>query len=878
MMPAISLSLVAVSLLLSAPASAQQTTTSTQLASTVTTATETTQTETEVEQPGFGQPQWFVDAVRADDWRDTSTTTGPRTYPYAQSGENRSPASLMPPAVQPSGALSGKIMFLMAGHGWTYSDEYMNWYTQRGATHGIVEDFGNLDQMHIFGHYVWNAGATVVPLRPMDHQPIERIVDNTTSHSQFYGPWLVSNSEKFFGRPLDTEPYRFAVAARQETAVARYRPFIPEAGEYPVYCWARDGADRVNQLYRIVHAGGVMEVRVNHRRVGKGWVWLGSFYFDRGTSGYVEISNQVLDPYEADGQHVVIADAIRFGNGKGDAQREGGISGELREDEGDAYWIENSLGHTAPAQLYTVGRTDGSATISAPPRTTAYMNRESDGRYYDRVLISFHSNALRGESRGAVSLFNRSASQRPDYQELLAQLTGQQVNYELSTAPSIDTAKWAARTRHTYDGINFGELRKDYLQNELCATIVEVAFHDNVDDAKFLLDPRSRIDMARAVLRGTLKWFAAIGAPNQPVYIPPTSPQQMVARALTTSTIQLSWKPGPSDEIAGEPALEYRVYLSRDGRAYDGGRAVGRATTVLLENVSTGTPTFVRVTGTNAGGESWPSEVMAGVPLSETTTTRGTVKARRETLLVAGMTSLDRTMNVVQAPAAGLGGARGGGATIYRVRPRTVLNAFRMSRNADALHGCGRHFDTCSALAVAAGDVKLADYELVVWAVGRQDAREGILTSQTQRLISDYLTRGGRLILSGAHIAEALDGPAPLMMASRQDQQFFNRVIKAEYLTSNLDNRLVLPAPGEVAFPPSLRLATASPFALDALSCDVVTPAAGAHPLLYFSLWPDGAAAVASQQVVYLAFPFEGIEGEAERVTTMRGFLLELGL
>jgi hypothetical protein len=139
-----------------------------------------------------------------------------------------------------------------------------------------VEDYGNVDQLNLFADSLWRTGATIVAFRPLGHQPIERVLDNTDrQHVKFDGPWFDSTSPIYFGSPLDDVPYKFAIAATTETARARFRPYIPKTDYYPVYCWARDGADRVAQTYRVRHAGGLTEITVDHRAVGKGWVFLG---------------------------------------------------------------------------------------------------------------------------------------------------------------------------------------------------------------------------------------------------------------------------------------------------------------------------------------------------------------------------------------------------------------------------------------------------------------------------------------------------------------------------------------------------------------------------------------------------------------------------
>jgi len=145
----------------------------------------------------------------------------------------------------------------------------------------------------------------------------------------------------FYGDPGDT-PYRYTyIDTNSETRTVRYTPDLPDDGYYPVYCWTRSGSDRVKQLYRIQYDGGESEIRVNHERVGLGWVWLGTYYFAAGTNGYVEISNYAPGDYDS-GNDVIIADAIRFGNGMGDVDRGFGVSGYPRDEECARYWVQRA--------------------------------------------------------------------------------------------------------------------------------------------------------------------------------------------------------------------------------------------------------------------------------------------------------------------------------------------------------------------------------------------------------------------------------------------------------------------------------------------------------------------------------------------------------
>jgi len=80
--------------------------------------------------------------------------------PLAAAGISLEAAGPIAPAAgQPEGALSGRIVFTSAGHGWTWGSS--GWFTQRGVNNEICEDFGNQDQMTMFAYYCFNAGATV---------------------------------------------------------------------------------------------------------------------------------------------------------------------------------------------------------------------------------------------------------------------------------------------------------------------------------------------------------------------------------------------------------------------------------------------------------------------------------------------------------------------------------------------------------------------------------------------------------------------------------------------------------------------------------------------------------------------------------------------
>ncbi len=210
------------------------------------------------------------------------------------------------------------------------------------------------------------------------------MLDNDSAGVTFTGSWSNSTSTVFFGSAGDV-PFRFATSSLTETAVAKYQPNITAAGFYPVYTWALAGANRVaDQLYRVVHSGGATEVTINHQRIGGGPVYLGTYYFNAGASGYVEISNK-----SATAGGVVVADMIRFGNGLGDINRGGGISGRERGDEAGLYWVKWHVDRSQgiPESEYRASTDDSTATVGLSPRYAEFMNQQASGVLSDRVFV-----------------------------------------------------------------------------------------------------------------------------------------------------------------------------------------------------------------------------------------------------------------------------------------------------------------------------------------------------------------------------------------------------------------------------------------------------------------------------------------------------------
>jgi hypothetical protein len=667
--------------------------------------------------------------------------------PPAVSGIAETAKAAADAAQQSDGALSGRIIYTCGGHGWTWGEH--TWTTQRGIGHEMNEDYGNLDQMNFFVPYAFNAGATVVAFRPIGYQSNEAVLDNDSPGVKFSGKWHDSHSSVYFGKP-NAVPYKFAPLDKRETATASYTPKIPAAGFYPVYTWVRHGPDRTSQLYRILHTGGETLVRVPHHMVGSGWVYLGTYYFEAGADrkrGSVVVSN--LQPSPGFGA-VAVADAIRFGNGMGTVVPAPGghVSTYPREEEAARYWILNSLGQGQTNVIALDSTNQQSSNVSAPLRMARAMNRDEAGGPLKRVYLSFHSNS--GGGRGAIGLWNDPklfpGTKTPNQERFAELITGDVMRALLATNGPQPEVPWFKRNTLTYarDDYAFGEINNKVIEDRFDATILEVAFHDSPADAKLLRDPRVRDTVARKSCEAIVRYMNEFdGAPLRFLPAPPQNPRA----ARSAEGVAIAWDAPDADEE--RLPQYYLVYRSSNG--YGFGRPVRVAaerTSVTLPLPPKGAAEYYRVTAVNAGGESLPSPVAGCRP-------RESKRAPR-ILFVNGFTEFDRltnprqsllTTNYLPPSAAG---------RMDRVIPRLNNSFDYVAVFGPALAASGAGFDSCQRASVTNGAVRFDDYDVVVWAAGKQATN--VLTPAESELLGLYVRRGGSLFLSGANVASAFAG------------------------------------------------------------------------------------------------------------------------
>jgi N-acetylmuramoyl-L-alanine amidase len=600
-------------------------------------------------------------------------------------------APAQPPPVP--GTLTGKRIVISPGHG-RYWHSTLGWIFQRPLINGLIEDVhtNEIAIDHLY-RYLEGAGAKVIACRERGYVPFELIRDNDVPATYAEtGTWTTGGSTGYAGLT-----YRFANASPTETATATWSAVIPADGLYPVYVFYRDGTNRVTDaLYRVLHPGGVSEVRADQETDGLRWNYLGSWYWFGGDLAQVTLSNESAET------GVVIADALRIGAGFGSIVRGGTTSGDLRWRECARYWAEYS---GAPSTVWDPcgpSSQDNCDDVTTRPNFAEWWGADA--------FVSLHTNAsANGTASGTTTyIYNGAAggTATPGSAALQASIHNRIVQ-------DIQ-AEWdPAWPNQGLLQANFGEVRE--LQT-MPGCLVELAFHDNVAiDNPYLHEPEFRGISGRAIYRGIAAYFNA-GAP-----FVPEPPADVAIANEANGDLRVHWS-----VAAG--ASGYVVYRSPNGKAFDDGTAVagGGTTDFVLPDVALGEVVHVRVASTNAGGVGLPTEVVAA---------RAAKGGPVSLLLVSGFDRLDASV---------------------LERDNTFDFERQHAAAVAAAQDAGWNFDGANNEAVPTL-VPLAPYPMVDWILGEESTVDETFSPAEQATVGAFLAGGGSLFVTGAEIGWDLD-------------------------------------------------------------------------------------------------------------------------
>ncbi len=729
---------------------------------------------------------------------------------------------------QARGGLYGKTVFVSAGHGWYYNTSLANYLTQRPtypsspypAGEGIVEDFNNAEVVNQYLlQYLWNAGADAWTVRERDMNTSMLIADDSQAAFSVQGVWLTGTT----GYSNSYHAASTVNSSATATATWTFTPLITST--FAVYVWFAYpvGVTRtVDAHYYIDHAGATTPVTVTQTRDGNNWRFLGMYPFYGGQPAHIRLTNQsVISGLR------VIADAIRIGGGLGDVSVAGAPpSGKPR-------WEEQSMQYAK-----WVGLPDVDTLNDVIVRPIYAEWEKAPGE--DSVYVAWHTNGYNG--------YNTTASGTESY-VYLSPTPGSNLLQDSIHAALLNgihaqwDPNWIDRGEKSAD---FGEVR---LLSSMPGVLIENGYHDNPIDVKAQKDPRFNLISARAVYHGLVAYWHSLQPLNVPLIFLPESPTHLIVRNGGAGQVVATWQPGPTDSTGtlGDAATAYRVYTSTDGFGWNDG--IGTTQSIFtLTNLLPNQLIYVRVTGVNAGGESFPTPVMAA---------RVSASSLAPVLLVYGNDRIDYSQLIQQSD-----GPDGLNRRMFLNR----INTYNyIIQHADAIT---LPFDSAQHASVTDGSIGLGNYSIVDWIAGEDQSPDTALKASDQIALTNFMNGGGSLFMSGSEVGYDLTNIG--------GTAFYNNTLHATYVADNGDVNhayVITPLAGSILSGlGSISFDDSTHGTYNVNYPDAFNPRAGASQTLVY----NGGASAGIQydsgtcsHLVYFGVPFESIYPAAVRHAVM---------
>lgn len=716
-----------------------------------------------------------------------------------------------------SKGLYNRHISLWASHGMYYDNDNQRWQWQRPPLYGTREDF--LSQTFVV-HYLIpmleNAGAVVFTPRERDWQPHEVIVDNDepqkdgtyTETDNNENHWATTTKPGFAHRYQvyfnNMNPFGDGTArsigtsySQSTESTAEWKPLIPADGNYAVYVSYQTLYNSVDDaVYTVYHKGGATSFRVNQQMGGGTWVYLGTFQFAKGCS---EQGKVVLSNRSRMSSGVVTADAVRFGGGMGNVARGATVesantSGMPRYLEGARYYAQWA---GMPYDIYS--GYDGSNDYKDDINTRSFMTNYLAGgspyipgvqglRVPLEVSLAFHTDAGFNRNNsliGSLGICTTTDNEAPT--ALLPSGISRMASRDLSDIILTGIKRDLQNDCHiewNIRGIKDDNYSESY-RPQIPAAIIEMLSHQNFADMKYAHDPNFKFIMVRSIYKSILEYITSqhgqISYTVQPLPVRNFS----LSFSKDKASLNLSWTPvADKNEQTARPT-GYIVYTRMDDGGFDNGQFCSSPT--LTVPVESGKIYSFKVSAVNAGGESFPSEILSAchVPGS-----------KRTILIVNGFHRLSapaviddedsRGFDLMKDP--GVAYIRTAGFCGYqqsfnkKTEGRLTTNGTGYTNGAlekqilagnsfdyPYIHGravksLGYSFVSCSDEAVKNKKVLLTGYPLVDWIAGLQKydtsgiVRYECFSPAARRAITQYAAHGGRLFVSGAYIGTGLTG------------------------------------------------------------------------------------------------------------------------
>lgn len=807
--------------------------------------------------------------------------------------------------------LDGRHIALWASHGRYYDHKEGRWRWQRPPLFGTTEDL--FTQTIVIPYLIpmlENAGAVVFTPRERDWQRHEIIVDNDDKrsiinyHEQSIKYSWKNAPERGFAfhegtyqdqeNPFTAGSARMAEctkhASRQSTVT--YQPQIPEEGRYAVYVSYQTVEGSIDDAhYTVWHKGQKTEFRVNQQMGGSTWVYLGTFGFDAGC----DERNCVILSNISNHKGIVTTDAVRFGGGMGNIERGGQTSGLPRCLEGARYSAQWA---GMPYEVYSSkqGENDYADDINARSLMTNLLcggspfAPDSAGRKVPIELsLAIHSDAGHTDTgEGVYGSLTICTTHFGD--STLAAGLSREASHELATDLLYNTTndlkyqfgEWNARK--IYDR-NYSESRVPIVPS----AILETMSHQNFGDMRYGQDPMFRFTLARSVYKTLLRYINH--RHGKKAVVQPLAPEKLQMEFTNKpAELSISWQGVVDGQEPTSAPTGYILYIAQDNGDFDNGTELrGTSCTVRLQ------PNILysfKVTATNEGGQSFPTEVLSACYNPAATQTIMVVNGFRRLSspaishvgqgfdlnedigvsygTTAGWLGLQRVFDVKRM---GIEDSTGLGYTTPDLQGMFIAgNDFNYVRShAESIRYAGQfNIVSTSAKAVESGDIDLSKYILVDLILGleRNDGHSMVfyksIHQAMQERLRDYTACGGNLLVSGAYIGSD--------MTSSEELSFLNDVLKIRWEGINRDMSGYIRGMGTTF--DIYRQFNEKHYA--ATQTDILMPTCQqAFPSLVYA--NETSAAVAYQGNDYrtftMGFPLECIVDKRKQASIMRGII-----
>ena len=713
--------------------------------------------------------------------------------------------------------------------------------------------------------------------------------------------------------PFEKGGYMLAPVSSKEISELRYTPHPLPAGEYAVYVSYKSLSNSTTAAkYTVVHRGQKTEFEVNQQMGGGTWVYLGTFAFDADSNNnYVTLSNA------GKGNAVVTADAVKFGGGIGNVARypqpdkvENTPSSQdikLRETEVDSaqllanqqwaetsgmaryleaarYWMQYA-GIPDSIYNYTDSRNDYTDDYCCRGMWVNYLaggsqvNPKQAGLGVPLHLsLAFHSDAgvKRDSIIGTLMIYtdydnDKNKTYPTGVSRQLARDYGDYMQSQIvNDVRALYAPHWMKRQLHNS---SYAEARYP----KVPAVLLELLSHQNYDDMRYGLDPRVKFTISRAIYKGMLRFIHAQYGTE--LVVQPLPVQQM-AMKRKVDEIVVSWE---ATEDVLEPTAKptyYVVYTRENDGDWDNGVRVKNKSYTFTP--TPGTRYDIKVQAGNAGGVSMPSEVLSAYFAPEE---KGRVLVLNAFTRVSGPDWFaDSTYVGIRPQGHGVGYGKDisyigeqfdfdtrhpwitddecGWGSCYCDQQATLTmgNTFDYPvQHGKALAEMGYSYISANAYAIDT----IVDVDAVDLIMGKQkltilgtDTAFKSFTPELQKVVEDYLEKGGNLLVSGAYIASDMQSPEDKAFVKNQ-LHYTYRCNHACEQGSLVVNRRVL-SPGTYTFH-----ATPNANCIHTENPDCILPT-------------DGAQAVAKYADTQLnaAVAYDGRE-EQKGKTLAWGFMLE---